>query len=71
MKAIKELNIYSSDGQAGAAVSGQMPTVIKQTLDVVESLGVPVSGIMEASTKSAKTDRNLNIDGEIPPVTIK
>lgn len=65
--AIDSINIY--DGGIDK-VSGNVPTVIKQTFDTVKSVtGVDMSEVLKSQTISAKTDRNINLSGETVETT--
>lgn len=56
-------NIY--DGGVDR-VSGNVPVVLKQTFDTIESAtGVNLTDIVRAKTITAKTDRNINISGDL------
>lgn len=70
--AIDKINIYDSgSGEKGASqISGSMPVVMKQVFDTMsEATGVEFSEIMKAGTITAKTDRNIHIDG-MPEISI-
>ena len=60
ISAIDSVNIY--DGGVDK-VSGNVPTVLKQTFDTIESVtGVNMAEVLKSDTISAKTDRNIKID---------
>ena len=42
-------------------MANNVPSVMKQTLDTLESIGVPVKGMLDAKTKSAMTDKNIGM----------
>ena len=64
ISAIDTMNIYGGDA---STVSGNVPTVIKQTFDVVKSAtGIDMSDVMKAETYEAKVNKNVDIKGEIP-----
>lgn len=64
ISAIDNMNVYGGDA---ATVSGNVPSVIKQTFDVVRSAtGVDMSEIMKAETYDAKVNKNIDFNGEIP-----
>ena len=51
ISAIDKVNIYGSDGNGVSQMSGNVPVIIKQTMDVVsDTTGVDMSEIMEKST---------------------
>ena len=63
ISAIKDVNIYSSDGGGVAAMSGNVPVAIKQAFDVVQSAtGVNMADILRAGTIEAQTTRNINLN---------
>lgn len=65
ISAIKDVNIYSGDGQGIAAMSGNVPIAIKQAFDVLKSAtGVDMADIMRAGTIEAKTTRNVNLNDQ-------
>ena len=65
ISAIKDVNIYSGDGQGISAMSGNVPVAIKQAFDVLKSAtGVDMSDIMRAGSIQAKTTRNINLNDE-------
>ena len=65
ISAIKDVNIYSGDGQGISAMSGNVPIAIKQAFDVLKSAtGVDMADIMRAGTLEAKTTRNINLNEE-------
>lgn len=62
ISSIQDVRIYGSNGDGVSQMSGQVPTVIKQTMDTVaDATGVDMTKIMEASTLEAavkKTQKN-------------
>ncbi|GKH73505.1 flotillin family protein [Parabacteroides merdae] len=63
ISSIDSVNIY--DGGVDR-VSGNVPVVLKQTFDTIESAtGVNLTDIVRAKTITAKTDRNINISGDL------
>ena len=65
ISAIKNMNVYGTSGQDAASISGVVPSVIKQSFDVIESAtGVSMTDIVKANTFEAKTTRNVNLDTE-------
>ena len=51
ISAIDKVNIYGSDGNGVSQMSGNVPVIIKQTMDVVsDTTGVDMAEIMEKST---------------------
>lgn len=70
ISAISDVHIYGSDGSGVAAVSGNVPTILRQTIDTLESVGIPINGMLEAKTKSAMTDKNIELNGN-PKLDVK
>ena len=69
ISAIKDVNIYSGDGNGISAMSGNVPIAIKQAFDVLKSAtGVDMADIMKAGSIQAKTTRNINLNGEAQEV---
>ena len=63
---IKNVNVY--DGGVDR-VSGNVPSVLKQTFDTIESVtGVNMADVLKSDTISAKTDRNINLSGDTSAV---
>lgn len=63
ISAIDNLNIYDGGVEK---VSGNVPAVLKQTFDTIESVtGVNMSSIVKANSIEAKTNRNVNLNGEM------
>lgn len=63
ISAIKDVNIYSADGQGISAMSGNVPIAIKQAFDVLKSAtGVDMADIMKAGSIEAVTTRNVNLN---------
>jgi flotillin len=62
VSAIDSIHIYDGGVER---VSGNVPSIIKQTFDTVESVtGVNMTDVLKAQTITAKTDRNINLSGE-------
>ena len=63
ISAIKDVNIYSSDGGGVSSLSGNVPIAIKQAFDVLKSAtGVDMADIMKAGSIEAVTTRNVNLN---------
>ena len=66
-KPISEIGNMTIYGGDASTVSGNVPTVMKQTMDVLSSVtGVDMTRLVAANTIEAKTNRNINLDGEMP-----
>lgn len=64
ISAIDSMNIYGGDA---STVSNNVPTVIKQTFDVVKSAtGVDMADIMKSETLEAKVNKKVDFNGQIP-----
>jgi flotillin len=69
ISAIKDVNIYSSDGSGISSMSGNVPVAIKQAFDVLKSAtGVDMAEIMKAGSLEAMTTRNINLNDEAQDV---
>ena len=69
IKSIDGVTIYGTNGSEVSQMSGNVPVLIKQTMDVVsEATGVDMRGIIRANSIEAHTDRNIDIEatGVIP-----
>ena len=65
ISAIKDVNIYSGDGQGISALSGNVPIAIRQAFDVLKSAtGVDMADIMRAGSIEAKVNRNINLNDQ-------
>ena len=63
ISAIESVRIYGGDGNGVSSLSGNVPNVLAQTFDTLESVGVPVKEMLAAKTKAAQTDKNINVTG--------
>lgn len=66
MGKIGDITIYGTgSGNEAAGISGNVPVVMKQVFDTVkDSTGIDLQGLVDANSKSAKTDRNISIKGD-------
>ena len=65
MSKIGNVTVYGTTGGEMAGVSHNVPTVMKQTFDVVKDVtGVDMSNLMMANSMDAKVTRNVNIKGD-------
>lgn len=61
---IGEVKIYGTNGNGVAEMAGQVPVLIKQTMDTItEATGVDMREIVKAGTLAAHTDRNIDVKG--------
>lgn len=64
-KPISEIGNMTIYGGDASTVSGNVPTVMKQTMDMMTSVtGVDMSKLVAANTIDAKTNRNIKVDGD-------
>lgn len=61
---IGNVTIYGNTGNEASGLSANVPTVIKQTFDVMkDATGVDLSDVMKSNTIAAKTDKNIKFEG--------
>lgn len=66
-KPISEIGNMTIYGGDASTVSGNVPAVMKQTMDVLSSVtGVDMTKLVAANSIDAKTNRNIKLDGEMP-----
>ena len=66
-KPISEIGNMTIYGGDASTVSGNVPAVMKQTMDMMTSVtGVDMTRLVAANTIEAKTNRNIKLDGEMP-----
>lgn len=64
MSKIGDITIYGTTGNEAAGVSGNVPVLMAQALDTVkDSTGIDLKDLVDSNSKSAKTDRNVNLAG--------
>ena len=64
-KPISEIGSMTIYGGDASTVSGNVPAVMKQTMDVLSSVtGVDMTKLVAANTIDAKTNRNIKVDGD-------
>jgi flotillin len=64
-KPISEIGNMTIYGGDASTVSGNVPAVMKQTMDVLSSVtGVDMTKLVAANTIDAKTNRNIKVDGD-------
>ena len=69
VKGIDGITIYGTNGSSVSEISGNVPVLIKQTMDVVsEATGVDMRDIIRANSIEARTNRNIDVDvkGVVP-----
>ena len=76
MGKIGDVKIYGTTGSEIGGISGNVPALMKQSMDVLGDVtGVNLSDVMKAHTIQAKTDSNIHIGGESeetkPEVVVK
>ena len=68
---IDKVNIYGSSGSDVSGMSDNVPVIMRKTMDTLsDATGVDMKDILKSQTIQAKTDKNLNIDGN-PVVQVK
>lgn len=69
MSKIGGITIYGTNGNEAAGISGNVPVVLGQALDTVkDATGIDLKNLVDAHGKTAKTDKNIKVDG-IPDPT--
>lgn len=64
MSKIGDITIYGTNGNEAAGISGNVPVVLGQALDTVKNAtGIDLKNLVDAHGKTAKTDKNIKIDG--------
>lgn len=76
MGKIGDVKIYGTTGSEIGGISGNVPALMKQSMDVLGDVtGVNLSDVMKAHTIQAKTDSNIHIAGDAeetkPEVVVK
>lgn len=62
---IDSINVYGTSGTEASGVAANVPTVMRQTFDVMKSAtGVDMVDLVNAHSIHAQTDRNVNIEGD-------
>ena len=62
MGQIKDVTIYGTSGSEVAGLSNNVPTVMKQTFDIVkDATGVDMTNIVMANSMDAKVNKNVNL----------
>lgn len=62
MKSIGDVKIYGTTGTEIAGISNNVPTLLKQTMDVMKDVtGVDMGDIIRSNTYQAKVDRNITM----------
>lgn len=71
MGKIGNMTVYGTDGSEAAGISGNVPTIIRQTRDIVKDVtGVDLSDIMKANTIDAKINKNVNVNGTVDSTNV-
>jgi flotillin len=66
MGQIKDVTIYGTSGNEVAGLSHNVPTVMKQTFDIVkDATGVDMTNIVMANSMDAKVNKNVNLNGGV------
>lgn len=66
MSQIGDVTIYGTSGNEMSGLSNNVPTVMKQTFDLVkDATGVDMSNIVMANSLDAKVNKNINLNGQV------
>ena len=66
MSQIGDVTIYGTSGNEMSGLSNNVPTVMKQTFDLVkDATGVDMSNIAMANSLDAKVNKNINLNGQV------
>jgi flotillin len=66
MGQIKDVTIYGTSGNEVAGLSHNVPTVMKQTFDIVkDATGVDMTNIVMANSMDAQVNKNINLNGGV------
>lgn len=67
LTSIEKVSIIGGDGSGVSQVSNNVPVVMQQVFETVkESTGLDLKDIVMANSKTAKTDRNINVQTDLP-----
>ena len=65
MSKIGDIKIYGNTGQEASGISGNVPLMMKKTMDLMtDATGVDMAEVLKTNTLAAKTDRNIKINNE-------
>ena len=65
MSKIGDIKIYGNTGQEASGISGNVPLMMKKTMDLMtDATGVDMAERLKTNTLAAKTDRNIKIDSK-------
>lgn len=66
MSQIGDVTIYGTSGNEMSGLSNNVPTVMKQTFDIVkDATGVDMTNMVMANSLDAKINKNVNINGDM------
>ena len=66
MGKIGDITIYGTSGNEASGVSGNVPVVLKQTMETVkDATGIDLKDLVDANSKSAKVQKDITINGEL------
>jgi flotillin len=66
MSQIGDVTIYGTSGNEMSGLSNNVPTVMKQTFDLVkDATGVDMSNIAMANSLDAKINKNIKLNGQV------
>lgn len=67
LASIEKVSIIGEDGSGVSQVSNNVPVIMQQVFETVkESTGLDLRDVVMANSKTAKTDRNINVQTDLP-----
>lgn len=67
LTSIEKVSIIGGDGSGVSQVSSNVPVVMQQVFETVkETTGLDLKDIVMANSKTAKTDRNITLQTDLP-----
>ena len=67
LASIEKVSIIGGDGSGVSQVSNNVPVVMQQVFETVkETTGLDLKDVVMANSKTAKTDRNITVQTDLP-----
>ena len=67
LASIEKVSIIGGDGSGISQVSNNVPVVMQQVFETVkETTGLDLKDVVMANSKTAKTDRNITVQTDLP-----
>ena len=64
MSKIGDITIYGTSGNEASGVAGNVPVILKQTLETVkDATGIDIKDLVDANSKSAKVEKDIRVSG--------